>query len=149
MTDKEKTVEEYLAETGEYAATTLGISMYPLLKNKQYAVKIVPVTGRLRKYDVALFRRGKQLVLHRVIKVRPECYYIRGDNCEDGEWVYDSQVVGVLKEITGKDKHIKTTDKLYILYSYLTVFFYPCQFVIKKLYRIAKQLARRVLKNER
>ena len=148
MTDNQKTVEQYLAEKGEYVATTAGFSMYPLLKDKQYAVKIVPANGRLKKYDVALFRRGKQLVLHRVIKVCPDRYFIRGDNCEGGDWVYDSQIVGVLSEITGKKKHIKVTDKSYIAYSRLTVFFYPCRYAIKKSYRFARRIARRVLKGK-
>ena len=103
MIEAKKTVEQYLKENGEYVATTVGISMYPLLKHKQYAVKIVPVNRRLKKYDVALFRRGQQLVLHRVIKVYPDRYFIRGDNCENGEIVYDSQIIGVLTEIKGKE----------------------------------------------
>lgn len=147
-TDKEKTIEDYLAENSEYVATTLGVSMYPLLKNKQYAVKIVHTNGRLKKYDVALFRRGKQLVLHRVIKVYPDRYYIRGDNCEDGEWVYDNQIVGVLYEITGKKKHIKMTDKSYIIYSRLNVFFYPCRYLIKKIYHSIRRIVRRLFKRQ-
>lgn len=137
MTEVNKTVEKYLKEKGEYVATTIGISMYPLLKHKQYAVKIVSANGRLKKYDVALFRRGQQLVLHRVIKVYPDKYFIRGDNCENGEYISDSQIVGVLAEIKGKDKELKVTDKSYILYSRLTVFFHPFKYKYKKLRRMA------------
>lgn len=143
-----KTVEEFIAEKGEYVATTAGNSMYPLLRDKKYAVRIVQPSGRLKKYDVALFRRGKQLVLHRVIKVYPDKYYIRGDNCESGEYVEESQIIGVLTEIQGKDKHIKITDKSYILYSYLTVFFYPLRYVRKKSYRFARRAARRIIKGK-
>lgn len=148
MIESEKSPEQFLAEKGEYVAATEGCSMYPLLKDKQYAVKIVPANGRLKKYDAALFRRGKQLVLHRVIRVYPDRYYIRGDNCEGGEYVADGQIVGVLSEITGRNKHIRITDKSYILYSRLTVFFYPCRSVIKKAYRFAGRLAKRVPKGK-
>ena len=139
-----KTVEEFLADNGEFVSTTVGISMYPLLKHKQYAVKIVPANGRLKKYDVALFRRGKQLVLHRVIKVYPDRYFIRGDNCENGEIVYDSQIIGVLTEIKGKDKHIKITDKSYIIYSRFTVLFHPFKYKYKKI----RHFAGKVLKGK-
>ena len=148
MTDTGKTVEEYLAEKGEYAATTRGVSMYPLLRDRQYAVKIVPADGRLKKYDVALFRREKQLVLHRVIRVYPDCYYIRGDNCEGGEYVTDRQIVGVLSEINGKNRRLKTTDTAYRLYSHLTVFFYPLRYALKKTVRLARRVARRILKGK-
>ena len=145
MIEAKKTVEQYLKENGEYVATTVGISMYPLLKHKQYAVKIVPVNGRLKKYDVALFRRGQQLVLHRVIKVYPDRYFIRGDNCENGEIVYDSQIIGVLTEIKGKDKHIKITNKSYIVYSRFTVLFHPFKYKYKKI----RHFAGKVLKGKR
>ena len=148
MNNKQKTVKQYLAEKGEYVATTSGVSMYPLLKDKQYAVKIVTAKGRLKKYDVALFCRGKQLVLHRVIKVYPDKYYIRGDNCEGGEYVEDSQILGVLAEINGKNRHINITDTSYKIYSHLTVFFFPARYAFKKTYRFAKRIARRVLKGK-
>lgn len=148
MTDTNKTVEQYLAENGEYVATTSGVSMVPLLRDKQYAVKIVPAKERLKKYDVALFRRGKQLVLHRVIKVYPDKYYIRGDNCKSGEYVADSQIVGILTEIKGKSKHIRITDKSYIIYSHLTVLLHPCSNFIKKIRHFALRVAKRIVRGK-
>ena len=146
MPETNKTVEEFLAEHGEYAATTSGISMYPLLRDKKYVVKIVPANERLKKYDVALFRRGKQLVLHRVIKVFPDRYFIRGDNCDGGEYVFDSQIVGLLSEINGKDRHVKVEDTSYILYSRFTVYFFPIRYFAKKIYRFVRSVAKRILK---
>ena len=143
MIDKPKTVEQYLTEKGEYVAATSGFSMYPLLKDKQYAVKIIPVNGQLKKYDVVLFRRGTQLVLHRVVKVCPDRCYIRGDNCENGEWVADSQIVGVLAEIIGKDKRIRMTDLSYVLYSRLNVFFFPCRRLMRKAGRRLRRCRRK------
>ncbi len=140
MTEKNKTVEQYLKENGEYVATTAGLSMFPLLSDRKYVVKILPKNGRLKKYDVALFRRGKQLVLHRVIKVFNDGYYIRGDNCAKGEPVSDSQVIGILSEIKGKKKLIKITDISYIIYSRLIVFFHPVRIFYKKLKRIIKNI---------
>ena len=141
-------IEEYLAQKGEFLTSTVGVSMYPLLKDRQYAVRIVPANGRLKKYDIALFHRGEQIVLHRVVKVYPDRYFIRGDNCEGGDLVYDNQIIGVLTEITGKKKHIKTTDKSYIIYSRLIVFWHPYRYFFIKSYRLARRVARRVLKGK-
>ncbi len=149
MIEAKKTVEQYLKEKGEYVATTVGISMYPLLKHKQYAVKIAAVNGRLKKYDVALFRRGQQLVLHRVIKVYPDRYFIRGDNCDGGEYVSDSQIIGALTEIKGKDKLIKVTDFSYLVYSRLTVFRYLFRRTKKKLSAFAHRWAKKIKRNLR
>ncbi len=146
MIDNQKTIEEYLALKGEFLTSTVGVSMYPLLKDKKYAVKIIPPNGRLKKYDIALFHRGNQIVLHRVVKVYPDCYFIRGDNCEGGDLVYDGQIIGILTEIIGKNKRIKITDKSYIAYSRLTVFWHPYRYFFIKSYRFAGRIARRVLK---
>ena len=87
-------------------------------------------------------------MLHRVVKVYPDRYFIRGDNCEGGDWVADSQIIGVLTEITGKNKHIKITDKSYIIYSRLIVFWHPYRYFLIKSYRFARRVARRVLKGK-
>lgn len=149
ITENPITIEEFLTEKGEFLTTTVGVSMYPLLKDKQYVVRIVPANGRLKKYDIALFHRGDQIVLHRVVKVYPDHYFIRGDNCEGGDIVYDNQIIGVLSEITGKKKHIRITDKSYIAYSRLTVFWHPYRYFFTKTYRRARRIARRVLKGKK
>lgn len=146
MTERRPTVEEILRQRGYYVSTTSGISMYPLLRDRQFVIKVVPAQGRLKKYDVALFHRGSELVLHRVIRVYPDRYYIRGDNCEGGEYVSDSQIIGVLSEINGKDRHLKVTDPSYIAYSHLTVLSHPVRYAVKKSYRLARRGARRILR---
>lgn len=140
--DPENTVESVLAQNGEYAATTAGVSMFPLLRDRKYAVTVRSCSGRLQKYDVALFRRGSQLVLHRVVRVEGDRYYIRGDNCVGGEYVSDEQILGILTEINGKNKRIRTTDCSYRIYSRLIVFFHPLRTLrgkVGNLYRKIKK----------
>ena len=74
-------IEDVLASEGVYAATTWGTSMYPMLRSGRDTVILRPPQGRLRCYDVPLYRVGEKYVLHRVIRVLPEGYLIRGDNC--------------------------------------------------------------------
>ena len=89
-------IEDVLASEGVYAATTWGTSMYPMLRSGRDTVILRPPQGRLRCYDVPLYRVGEKYVLHRVIRVLPEGYLIRGDNCLTTERVQESQVIGVL-----------------------------------------------------
>lgn len=89
-------IEDVLAEEGVYVSATSGISMLPLLREGRDTVLIRPAEGRLKKYDVALYRAGGRYVLHRVIGVRPDGYVIRGDNCVARELVRDGQILGVL-----------------------------------------------------
>ncbi len=147
MIESIKTVEEFLAENGEFAATTSGVSMYPLLRDREFVVKIVPAKKRLKKYDVALFYRGKQLVLHRVVKVCPDRYFIRGDNCEGGDWVKDEQIVGVLSEAKSKDKLIKVTDFSYLIYSRLIVFKHFLHSKNKKIRLFATRWIKKIKRN--
>jgi hypothetical protein len=70
--------------------------MRPLLHENRDLVVILKKDGRLRRYDVALYRRGTTYVLHRVVGVRDEGYLIRGDNTYALERVPEDAVLGVL-----------------------------------------------------
>lgn len=95
MTDAAR-IEDILLREGAYATATQGASMYPMLRQGRDTVIIRPPEGRLRKYDVPLYRVGPKYVLHRVVRVLPDGYVIRGDNCLCNEHVRDAQIIGVL-----------------------------------------------------
>ena len=108
------TFEEILSKDGKLVYKTKGVSMNPMLYQNRDLVVIVPVKERLKKYDVALYRRGKSYVLHRVIEVNDDgTYLIRGDNTYSDEIVPDSAVLGVLTEFVRDGKQYKVTDEEY------------------------------------
>ena len=73
------TFEEILSKDGKLVYKTKGVSMNPMLYQNRDLVVIVPNKERLKKYDVALYRRGRSYVLHRVIEVNDDgTYLIRG-----------------------------------------------------------------------
>ena len=75
------TFEDQLAKTGKLIYTNRGDSMMPLIKQDRDLLIIEPVHGRLKKYDVPLYKRDNgQYVLHRILKVREQGYVICGDN---------------------------------------------------------------------
>ena len=86
------------------AYTTKGRSMEPLFHQGRDIVIISPPNGRLKPMDVALYRRGKAYVLHRVIEVTEDGYLIRGDNTYALERVPEEAVIGVLTGFKRKGK---------------------------------------------
>lgn len=55
--------------------------MMPLLREYNDLLIIEKVNGRLKKYDIPLYKRSSgQYVLHRVLRVRKTDYVICGDN---------------------------------------------------------------------
>lgn len=115
-TQEKMTIEEVLRSEGKYVGPTVGISMLPMLKNRRDTIVVLPKTGRLKPFDVALYRRGDAYILHRVLQVTEWGYIIRGDNCYSDEKVPEEDVFGVLTEFFRKDKHYFCTDKKYLKY---------------------------------
>ena len=118
-------IKKILSDDGVFVSTTSGVSMYPLLRNRRDTVIISPHSERLKKYDVGLFCRGDSYVLHRVIKVLPDSYMIRGDNCIMPEHVSDSEILGKLTGIYRSEKQVDMQGRAYRLYSRIIVFLSP------------------------
>jgi len=110
-------IEEVLATEGKYVGPTVGVSMLPMLKNRRDTIVVKPKTERLKRLDVALYRRGNDYVLHRVLEPIDGGYIIRGDNCYSLEKIPEEDVFGVLTEFFRKDKHYFCTDKKYLRYA--------------------------------
>ena len=110
-------IEDVLNEKGVYVGPTVGVSMLPMLKNRRDTIVVKPKTERLKRLDVALYKRGEAYILHRVLEAVDGGYIIRGDNCYVDENVPEEAVIGVLTEFFRKDKHILCTDKKYIRYA--------------------------------
>ena len=141
MENKEcKSVEEVLLENGVYVSTTAGFSMRPLFADRRDTVIISPVNGRLKKYDVPLYRRGGQYILHRIVKVKPDSYVICGDNCVTREYgITDDDIVGVLTAFYRKDRYYSVKDYRYRLYSFLWCHTFFLRVFLKKTYWFIKR----------
>ena len=74
-----------LAAEGFYLGPPVGVSMWPMLRNRHDVMMVVPAARELRRYDVSLYRRGEKYVLHRVVghyeNGSEKGYVICGDNC--------------------------------------------------------------------
>ena len=91
-------LEQELLTHGEYISTTVGRSMWPLLRNRRESVVIRAVNGDLSRGDVALYSQphSDAYVLHRVLEVHDDHYIIAGDNCSVLERVPKKRVIGYM-----------------------------------------------------
>lgn len=127
MTQPKMSFEEYLDKHGTLAYTNVGVSMLPLLRQGR-DVMVIRKKGpeRCQKYDAVLFKRQNgQYVLHRIVKVLDQAYYIIGDNCISGEYVREDQVLGILTEVVRGKKTVRVTDRDYLFYVHLWCDFLP------------------------
>lgn len=134
-------IEDVLKEEGLFVSTTVGVSMFPMLRNRRDTIIIRPYEGRLKKYDVPLYKRGSNYILHRIIEVRPDSYVICGDNCIQKEYgITDEQILGVLTGFYRGSKKIDMDSLGYRLYVRVWCRLYP----VRKLYGRMRSVAAKV-----
>ena len=136
--------EDLLLKDGRLVYKTRGVSMEPMLRQDRDLVIIEVPSGRLKKYDVALYKRGDRHVLHRVIGVRDGYYLIRGDNTYAKEHVPDEKVIGVLTSFNRKGKTHSVTERGYRFYVRFWNAIYPLRSIRFHLRRGAVAAAKKL-----
>lgn len=121
---------EILQTKGRLVYHCRGVSMLPLLRQKRDVLIIEKKTERCKRLDVALFVRpdGKYIV-HRVLKVFPDGYWIVGDNCVSGENVREEQVLGVMTAVKRGGRMLQMNNWGLRLYAHLWCDAYPVRFL--------------------
>lgn len=143
---KTKSIEDVLQEEGMLVSTMSGFSMYPMLRDRRDTIVVHRAVGRLKKYDVPLYKVGDKYVLHRIIKVLPDSYVIRGDNCERNEYgIRDEDILGVLTGFFRGDKEVNMRGIKYRAYVNLYCRFYQ----VRQGWRWMKRQIKRLLNTMR
>ena len=148
-------IEDVLEEQVFFAGPTSGVSMYPMLRNRRDTIVIKPFEGRLKKFDVPVYKVNGRYVMHRVIKVLPDAYIIRGDNCTNKEYVTDDMIIGKLDEFYRNPKDpskIKGTEAKpvnmdgfkYKAYVHVMHYSFPIRLVYKKCRRVLGRIKRKI-----
>ena len=142
--------EEYLDKYGSLTYKNKGFSMMPLLRQDRDIFTIEKKgPDRCKKYDVVLYKTGEKYILHRIIKVVPAGYVIRGDNTYRSEFKSDDEIIGVMTGFKRKGKEHKVTDSGYKLYSILNCVSYPMRFVYVKLRHAAGKVIKPILRRNK
>ena len=140
------TLAEQLSKSGVIIHTNKGTSMMPLLReNRDLMVIRKKGVERFCKYDAVLFQRPNgEYVLHRILKVNPDSYWIVGDNCISGETVKDEQILGILTDIVRDGKTIKTSDSGYLLFVRVWCALFPVRSLWLRLLARIKPIYRKI-----
>ena len=102
--------EEEIQRRGYLLYRIEGDSMLPLIRQGRDLVLIsAKPKGRLKKYDVPLYKRDNgQYVLHRILKVRENDYVLCGDNRQQRETgISDRHIIGVLTAVIRDGKSFR------------------------------------------
>ena len=139
--------EELLERDGVLVYTNVGCSMMPLLRQRRDVIEIRKKgPERCKKYDVALYKRGKKYILHRILKVLPEGYLIAGDHCVFVERdITDENILGVMTRVRRNGKDISVDNPWYRLYVHLWCDCYPVRMLILRCKFLALRVAHRLL----
>ena len=120
-----------------------GFSMYPLFipGRDEALIQQVPVTS-LKRNDVALYRRAQGiLVLHRIVRVASEGYYMTGDNQYEIEGpLRPDQFKGKLIAFVRNGKEISVKNPLYRFLSSLWLLMLPVRPLCFKLTAFLRRL---------
>lgn len=137
--------EEILARDGKLVYSNVGDSMLPLIRQGRDLLMIVPPAGRLKKYDIPLYKRDSgQYVLHRILAVRDKDYVICGDNRWSREHgITDQHIIGVLTAIIRDGKEIPMSDWRLRFYAHLWCDLFPLRAFILRELHVLKRLRRR------
>lgn len=137
-------IEEVLNNGGTVNFNPRGVSMLPTLHNDGDRV-VIKKADELNVNDIALYKRGSQLVLHRVVKVyqnkskKLRGYGFCGDNqCKVEKVIPENAIVGKVVIIYRNGKKIDVNDKLYILYSWFLLCMMPIRKIISPIKRLRK-----------
>ena len=113
-----------------------------LRQNRDLVILQAPVS-RLQKNDVALYRRGRDYVLHRVISVLSDGYLIRGDNTYSMENVPEEAILGVLTGFQRKGKDHSINERGYRLYVAFWNAIYPLRHDYVRLRRVTSRIVKK------
>lgn len=134
----EQSTEKIIEEKGEIVACTSGVSMYPMLRHRKDMVVIEKVCRPLKRHDVPLYRaKGGKLTLHRILKVTPNGYIVRGDNLFRKETdITDNNIIGVLRAFYRNGKMYDCEKSIkYKMYVVLMRLSYPIRFLWARVIR--------------
>lgn len=140
------TFEEELEKYGSIVYTNVGVSMMPLLRQHRDLIVLKKPEGRLKKYDVPLYKRDSgQYVLHRILKVRGRDYVLCGDHQYRREYgITDDHIIGVLNAVVRDGKEISVSDRRYLLYVHLWCDFFYIRAAILWLKALPPRIRRKI-----
>lgn len=133
-------IEKEINDNGSILYEVKGSSMRPLIRQDKDLCIIVKAPKILNKYDVVLYKRDTQIILHRIIAIKNGKYVIAGDNCYQKEYdVNKNNIIGILKsvernsKISRRQKSLELSSTKQKFYAHIWCDFFPVRYLILKL----------------
>ena len=126
-----------LVEQGQQVHLTIsGNSMEPFLIHNRDIVFFESPRRDLRKGDIVFYqRKNGQFVMHRIRKVKPDGYYIIGDNQTVMEGpVKKEQIFAIVTKVVRKGKEIKPGDFWWFFFESVWIRIIPLRRIMIRLY---------------
>ena len=143
LEDMMPVIREHLAEGSSVIISPKGVSMLPMLRQGIDTVELSPVTRKLKKYDIPLYKRADgKYILHRIVSVR-HGYTIIGDNqfvFEKG--ITDAQIIAVVTSFKRGEKQYSVNNFSYKIYCR---FWHYTRF-LRRIFRAIKRRIKNFLK---
>lgn len=137
--------EEILNRDGRLIYSSVGDSMLPMIKQGRDLLVIEKPAGRLKRYDIPLYKRDNgKYVLHRILKVRDKDYVICGDNRYRPEYgITDRHIIGVLTAVITDGVEKPLTGRRYGLYIFFWCRLFCVRTLILRVVSFMKRVGRR------
>ena len=118
MTEIEPLIKKAFENGEEFNLITAGTSMLPMLRDRQDTVVLQEKKGKLKKYDLPLYKRADgQFVLHRIVGIKKKGYVVSGDNHNVNDYpVTDDQIIAVVSAYIRDGKRISIDSLGYKIY---------------------------------
>lgn len=141
---------ELFKSQDEIVGLTVGNSMLPLFRSDKDMAVVKKITAPLKVNDVLLYRKkntDSEFILHRLIKITPSGYIIRGDNLYANETdVSKSDIIGVLKGFYRNAKYYDCEKSIkYKVYCFYIKYSYPVRFFLRKVRVTLSKIKRRII----
>ena len=124
------TLRELTEEGREVGLTVSGSSMSPFLIHERDYICFKKPDRELRRGDMVFYQRESgQFVMHRILKVKPEGYYIIGDAQTEIEGPVDrTQIFAMVTKVKRKEKWTKPGDFWWEFFEHV----WPCVIPLRK-----------------
>lgn len=141
MSDRVTTYEEELERNGKLVYRCRGYSMKPMLCQYRDLIILEPIPpGGCHRYDVVLYRRGEQYILHRILEEAINGYVICGDHNWKREYdITEDQIIGRLTSFVRNGKEIRIDNGWYRLYTHVWCDLFPLRAMILRSKARARQ----------
>lgn len=111
MESKVKDIENEVLENGVACFVPKGNSMRPFIIGEKHTVLVSKKEGRLKTFDVALYKNADgKYILHRIFEVKEDGYIFTGDFLTTKEFVEENSVFAYATGYFIDKKHKKFID---------------------------------------